>query len=1055
MLRTKSGLKGCLLLLLLILNQAFANGQNATVAGKVTDASDGAPLIGATVVVEGSTQGNITNLDGEFFINDVPEGATIQASFLGYVSNSKVYEGNPVNIALEPESKMLGDVVITALGIEREEKSLGYAQSAINADQISEAPATNWSQALNGKVAGLGIAGASTGPNSSSKITLRGDNSLSSEGNDALVILDGIPISSRTVGTGVGSYMGSDNAVDFGNRLSDLNAEDIASITVLKGPGASALYGSRAANGVLIITTKSGARKSKGVGITINSSISFDDVLRWPDYQFEYGEGSNNADYYSYMDSEDGPSQVATATYGPKFDANKLYYQYNPNSPDGIPTERTPWVAYPNTYKDFFEVGITYNNSISIEGGDENSSARLSFTHVKNEWIIPTTGWQSYTASLGVNHSISEKLKVVGRVNYTLKDNENIPMSGYNNHSIAYNMLFRQPNYDNAWYPQTDYWKEGQENVDHKRIGDTLTGDNPYFLAKEIRNSSVRNSVTASATAAYDFSNQLSLTVRSGIDLGNETRVQRRPFNITRYPEGMYKEQLINMYEFNTDVFFNYKTLLSQTIGLVATAGTNIMRSKHQGLMAYADKLSLPGIYNLANSKDMPQSVPEFMEKQINSVYSTINFSYDNKVFLDLTGRNDWSSTLPQGNNSYFYPSVNMSFVASDMVDLPAVIHFTKVRMSWAQVGNDARPYRTMKYYNPSEFPGSLENPRILYNQDLKPEITTSMEGGLDLRLFKGRVSLDLAFYESKSRNQILDIALANESGYSSATLNSGLVRNRGAELMLSVQPVVSRDFSWTSTILWSKNNNKVLELAEGMDYQPIAESPGAAYIRATVGGTTGDIFGYRVQRSPDGQMIFRDGVPLLTETNNEYIGNAHPDWKGSFTNQFSYKGWSLNVQFDGQMGGMLFSQTHHKLAQRGRLVSTLPGRDVGYVVGKGVVQNQDGSFSPNTVQVNPQRYYDQYYRRNNAETNTFDASFLKLREASLSYRLPTTLVHRVGLQNATIGVFGRDLLLFTKDFPAFDPETAQMEASSINIGYENGQLPSTRTLGVSLRVGL
>jgi hypothetical protein len=517
----------------------------------------------------------------------------------------------------------------------------------------------------------------------------------------------------------------------------------------------------------------------------------------------------------------------------------------------------------------------------------------------------------------------------------------------------------------------------------------------------------------------------------------------------------MYKEQLINMYEFNTDLFFNYKALLSQTVGIVATAGANIMRSKHQGLMAYADKLSLPGIYNLANSKDMPQSIPEYVEKQINSVYSTVNLSYDNKVFIDLTGRNDWSSTLPQGSNSYFYPSVNMSFALSDMVAMPSQIHFSKVRLSWAQVGNDARPYRTMKYYNPSEFPGSLENPRVLYNNDLKPEITSSFEGGIDLRFFGGRLNMDLAVYESKSRNQILDIALANESGYSSATLNSGLVRNRGAELMLSGNLIVSKGFSWTSTVLWSKNNNKVLELAEGMDYQPISASNGAAYIRATVGGTTGDIFGYRIQRSPDGQMIFRDGVPLLTETNNEFIGNAHPDWKGSFTNEFSYKNWSLNIQFDGQMGGMLFSQTHHKLAQRGRLISTLPGRDVGYVVGAGVVLNADGSYSPNTVQVNPQRYYDQFYRRNNAETNTFDASFLKLRETTLSYRIPTSMVQRIGLQNATIGVFGRDLLLFTKDFPAFDPETAQLESSSINVGYENGQLPSTRTIGINLRVGL
>jgi len=847
--------------------------------------------------------------------------------------------------------------------------------------------------------------------------------------------------------------MGSDNAVDFGNRLSDLNSDDIESISVLKGPGASALYGSRAANGVLIITTKSGARKSKGIGITVNSSIAFDDVLKWPDYQFEYGEGSNNASYYSYGDSEDGPSQVATATYGPKFDPNKMYYQYNPNSPDGKPTERTPWVAYPNTYKDFFETGITYNNSISIEGGDADNSARLSFSHVKNEWIIPYTGWKSYGASLSVNQKISERLKIVGRVNYTLKNNENIPMSGYNNHSIAYNMLFRQPNYDNAWFPKIDYWVEGKENILHRRVGDTLTGDNPYFLANEIRNSSIRNSITASATVIYDFSRQLSLTVRSGVDNGNEARQQRRPYNITRYPQGMYKEHMINMSEFNTDALLTYKTLLSQKIGMVATLGGNMMRSKNQGLVAYADKLSIPGIYNLANSKDMPQSIPSYFEKQINSVYSTVNLSYDNKIFLDLTGRNDWSSTLPQGNNSYFYPSANMSFALNDMIAMPSLINFSKARLSLAQVGNDARPYRTMKYYDPSDFPGALENPRVLYNNSLKPEITTSLEGGIDIRMFRSRLMFDLAIYENNTRNQILDIALANESGYSSATLNSGLVRNRGIELMLSGKPIATRDFTWTSTVIWSTNKNKVLELADGMEYQPISEAQGVAFVRATVGGSSGDIFGYKVQRAPDGQMIYRDGVPLLTPTNNQYIGSAHPDWKGSFTNEFVYKSLRLSIQFDVQMGGVIYSQTNHKLSQRGRLKSTLPGREEGFVIGEGVVLNADGTYSPNTVKVNPQRFYDQYYRRDNAETNTFDASFLKLREMLLEYKLPGTLTTKIGLQGASLGLFGRNLLLLTNDFPAFDPESAQLESTSINIGYENGQLPSTRTMGINLKL--
>ena len=1036
------------LLLLTFFITAGTVFSQTTITGIVTDKQK-EPLTGVAITIKETTVGTITNVDGSYSlsVNNISSGSTIVFSYIGFRTEEVVYGGNnTINVELSEDALVLSEVVVTALGIRREEKSLGYSTSNIENEQLMRVSPPRWTDALTGKVAGLSIMPSGSGPNGSSRISLRGDNSMNLAGNDALIVIDGVPVNNKLRGTGFGAYMGDDNSVDFGNRMGDLNPDDIASVTVLKGASASALYGSRAANGVLLITTKAGSQ-NRGIGVSFNTSYAFEDVLHYPHYQYEYGEGSENAQYYSYGNTEDGRTQIGTATFGPKFDPNKLFYQYNPNDPNGVPAERTPWVAYKNNRKQFFRTGHVTTNTLSIDGATDNTSARISVGYTNKQWIMPNTGFDNINVSAAVDHQVSRNLKISARTNYSQRDNKNIPNSGYNNHTIGYMMLFLQPNYDMNWYKQ-GYWIE--EDVFPKRIGD-YNVENPYFIANEILNTSLRRNYTTSMSATYSFSPQLELMIRSGIDNSNEGRKQRRPWNIERYPEGMFREQLLTDFEINTDALLTYRTSLGMSTMLNMAVGGNLMQSRYRSLVGYASKLAVPGIYNLANSKDAPVVTSDNIQRNINSLYGLVTLSYQEKLFLDLTARNDWSSTLPQDNKSYFYPSVTVSTLVNEVFSMPGIIDMFKLRASWAQVGNDAAPYRILKYYSQGDFPGSVVNPNVLSNSDLKPEITSSYELGLEVRMYRNRLGLDVTYYNSVSKNQILDMAMTPETGYARRTMNSGEIRNRGVEVLLSGRPITTYNFTWDISVNGSTNKNKVLSLAEGMDYQPIGEAEGAAYIRAKVGGSTGDIYGYKFLRTDDGQIIYKaDGTPELT-TEHEYVGNAYAKFKAGLINTFRYKNVTFNFQFDGQWGAMVYSQSHHKMSQRGRLDNTLAGREEGFVIGEGVVINSDGMFLPNMTQVNPQRFYDQYYRRDNAESNTLDASFVKLREMSIQYIFPGKIVSMLKLQDLSMSVFGQNLLLFSK-FPIFDPETAQLGDGAITPGVEMGQLPSTRTIGISLK---
>jgi TonB-linked SusC/RagA family outer membrane protein len=1038
---------------------AYAQQSNISLKGTVLDSRDREAIAGVSIIDSNRKSLGVTSNDGSFTLN-ITKGTSLSFTMIGYNTLAKVYSENESNIIilLDQSTSTLNEVVVTALGIKREQKALGFATQTLKENALNDARSNNWVGALSGKVAGLNIVSPGSGPVNSAKIILRGETSMNSDNNGALIVLDGVPVGGGLTSSGVnnayGAGSGNDVPIDFGNGISDINPDDIESVTVLKGASAAALYGSRAANGALIITTKSGNKKSKGIGVSLNSNYSYNDILRWPDMQYEYGQGTgtairpNSELYYSYGASADGASTSGTSSaFGPKFNGQS-YFQYDPVT-GGQSATRLPWLPYTNNRSDFFRTGSTLTNSIAFDGGSENATARASITHSKNEWIMPNTGYERLTAALSLNFKLSSKLKINSKINFTNKTSDNLPATGYNNQSLSYFMIFQNPNVDLDWY--RPIWKPGLEQIDQIHPFSQFI-DNPFLMAYEMTNAVNNYKTVANMSATYDFTKKLSLLVRSGFDMLNEDRDQRRPFSTANFQKGYLRQQNIFNFELNTDMLLTYKSKLNKDFEASLSGGANALNRRYTGVNGTVDGLIIPAVYKLSNGQSNPLMSTNYLNKKVHSVYAFASLAWKDKIFLDVTGRNDWSSTLPVQNNSFFYPSVSSSFILNELFKLPSAVTYAKLRLSAAQVGNDTDPYKTSKYYGISDFPASASVPTTLHNANFKPEITTSYEAGLEYNLFKSRFTMDLTLYSNTTKNQILDVPLDPTTGYSRAVLNAGVVRNKGIELLVGGKPIKTQNFSWTTTINWSKNDNEVLELAEGLtDKQDIGYG-GNATIQARVGGTTGDIYGFGFVRAPDGQIVYRTtGLPARP-SQIQFIGKAYADWRGGVSNEFQYKNYRLSFLIDGQYGGMIYSQTHHKMAEQGKLSSTLKGREEGYIVGEGVVLGSDGLYTPNTRQVAPASYYGDYYRRANVESNSFDASFIKLREVRLEYGIPAKLSRKLRLNNASIALYGRDLAIIS-DFPMFDPETATLNGSTILPGVEMGQMPSTRTFGMNLTV--
>lgn len=1074
------------------------------ITGLITDAQ-GTPLPGAIISEKGTQNYAQSDFDGNFKIKLTSKEAVLEVSYLGYKTQEVVVGNQKVlTIVLLEDATQLNEVVVTALNISREEKSLGYAVGKVDSEDLTQTVNSNWINGMTGKVAGLTFDHAASGPGGSVRVTLRGDQSLNYGKNEALFVVDGIPITSGSTSTrGVSSYAQGDAPIDYGNGVSDLNPDDIASVSVLKGPAAAALYGSRGANGAIMITTKSG-RKTKGIGVTVNSSIVFDKAGYFPDFQTEYGNGSDmGKNEFSLWEltpemTADGmavPRHYSRYTFGEKFDENKLRYLYASKDWETGEFTKLPYTYKDDWYTGLFQTGVTKSNTISISGNNgKGTSTRFSATDYRNEWIMPNTGFDRQSLSLSINTPVTSKIKMNAKVNYIHKKSDNMPGGGYNENNPMYALAWGfNVNSINDWkneYHQGRYnyanWAAGGENG-QGLVFPSANGFNPYRSLYEEINAHDKNRVYGKIAFTADLMKGLTLDVSAGLDWSDEFRTQRRPFYTADYQKGFYREQNVRVLENNNEARLTYQNnqLVDGRFGITAMVGVNNRVNEYYNSKITLGELGEEGIYHTTN---LPTGViPDpynYREKSvINSMYGLTSFSWDDTYFVDFTARNDWSSTLSKENRSYFYPSVATSILISELFNFQknaSWIDFAKLRLSWANVGNDTSPYSLDQYYSTSSYSGGYTLPGTIPDPSIEPENIESWETGFSTKFFKNRIGLDLALYHSSTTNQIVSVGVDQITGATGLRINAGEITNKGIELSGHFVPVRTKNFEWSFDVTWSKNKNKLVSLQEGWDPEEPLQTDmgttigGRVYINSYVGQEMHVIYGRGFQRAPEGatyvdengeeqdasgmHLVNADGYPVLDDAPTRKIGSVNPDWRGGVVQRFKYKNFALTANFTGQMGGNTYSVTNFALSYQGKLTNSLEGRYDGLVhPGVNAVANADGTTTyvkNNTVTKSIQTYYNSYiWNRNNAETNTFSNSYLKLRELRLDYQFPKEWIEKTKvLQGLSLGCFATNLFTIS-DFPQYDPETGMLNGSNIYKGIETMSFPMTRSYGFNAKL--
>lgn len=1045
--------------------------QEKRVEGKVTDAGN-EPLPGTSIIVKGTTRGTVTNIEGKFNLMAAPSD-TLVFSFIGFEIVEKVVGNSSlINVILQ-EGIEIGEVVITALGMERDAKALGYAVQTVDGDRFTEARETNVLNSLSGRVAGVQITSGSSTLGGSSRVTIRGESSLNINANQPLFVVDGIPISNNIVGSsGRGGL-----EVDYGNAAGEINPDDIASMTVLKGPAAAALYGSRAANGAILITTKSGKGK-KGLGVTVNSNTTFDNPLVMPKWQDKYGQG-NNGQFSFVNGAGGGVSDGVDESWGPELDKGLLIPQFDSprnvpgyrggdlNAPAGSTITPTEWVSRPNNIDEFFRTGVTLANNVSIAGDNEKANVRFSWTNLDQKGIVPNTDLKRNTLALntGVN-LIPEKLTLNVTANYQNTLSGNRPNISYGTESLMYLWIWygRQINTRNL----RDYWMPGQEGVQQFNYNYNYH-DNPYFTVYENTNGQQKNRIFGNVMLNYKITDKLNLMLRTGLDNYNELRDRKRAFSTQRFPRGHYREDNVYFNERNTDFLLSYSETGKSVWTYNIAVGGNLMSQENRFLQLVAPELLIPGIYNFTNTAVALQTEQFNSEKRINSLYGFGQIGYKNILFLDITGRNDWSSTLPVNNNSYFYPSATLSAIVSDMIQLPRNISLIKARAAYAEVGNDTSPYSLTNVFNNQIAWGSDQaksESSTLSNASLRPERTSSSEFGLDMRFFEGRLGLDFTYYNNITRDQIIPITLDIATGYNSRIINAGKIQNQGIEIVAMANPIKrASGFRWDVLANFTRNRGKVLELTDGLETYTLTERNGA-FIQARIGERMGNIYGVGFARVEDpnspffGEIIHNTTGTPLRDPELKLQGNYNPDWMLGIQNNFAYKNFSFGFLFDIRYGGIVVSRTKTIGSTSGQLEETLLGRADGYdlsiegngIVSPGVIDNGDGTYRPNDIKITSRNWHNRYYERNNVEAAKYDASYVKLREVTFGYNLPRKWFVKVPFEDVRVSLVARNLALWTEN-PHFDPETLSMAGGTLQPGVENMSFPSTRSIGFNINL--
>lgn len=1016
--------------------------QDTKITGTVED--EFGPVAGASVVIKGTTNGTMTDMNGHFTLEGVKKGDIIQISFIGFATQDIPYTGQTaLNVKLEEDAQKLDEVVVTALGMKRDKKALGYAMQELKGDELLSSREPNLANSLSGKVSGLQIVRSSNGVGGSSKIVLRGNNSLTGS-NQPLIVVDGTPMDNFT--GGVDDVWGNSGA-DMGNGLSDINPEDIESMTVLKGASAAALYGSRAGNGVILITTKSG-KKNEGLGITVNAGITTESIFLKPDMQNSFGQGSVGA--------YDNQSRLS---WGPKAEGQTVTDWMG---------RQVPLRTYDNIDA-FFNTGTSFNEGISFQQNIKGTSVFSSINRSDDAGITPESKLNKTNITLRATTFLdeAEKWKVDAKVNYINLNAHNRPIQGVNP-SNAFNTIYNLPRSLNV----ADF----KNSVDED--GNMIWWDasknpqeNPYWVTKYRQNNDTRNRLLGNIALKYAPTNWFNVELRGGTDYYTTTKNEKVYAGGNTTPSGLYSEGSETFYENNYSFLATAnKDNLIDRLGGFVTFGGNLMIQRRTKMNASAGELLVPNLFSLNNGINKPTVTSELIRRKMNSLYGSLQLNWDGYLFLDITARNDWSSTMSKANRSYFYPSVSLSGVISDMVpklggQMPEWFTFAKVRASYAEVGNDLDPYQLYNNFtvgkdengNTTAAPGN-----VLYDSNVRSELIKSWEAGFDIRFFNNRLGLDAAWYKTNATRQLLNLPMDPFSGYSSRKVNAGNIQNEGVEISLNGLILDNpKGLSWNSTAQFSLNRNKIIDLYPGVTLYDI-KTLDAIQIVAVQGSYYGDIYGQTFQRVEDKNdpnyskiIVGEDGLPLIT-TGKSKVGNQSPDWMLGWTNSFSYKGFNLSFLVDFRIGGDLYSATASNLYTRGNAAGTVVNSErQDFIVPNSVVQTPNG-YTENKVPVTHQNYWERIGSTGNyglPEMYTYDATNIRLRNITLGYDFNKAMLKNTPFQRLRLSATCNNVWMIHYNLPGIDPES--VSATNTNAtGFENGAAPTSRSFTFNVTVG-
>jgi len=1020
-------------------------GQSKVISGKVTSGEDNAPLPGVNIIVKGTTTGTVSDIEGNYSFSVASDAEVLVYSSIGYVIEEVEVNGQSViNVSLMPDIKSLSEVVVTAFGIEREKKALGYSAQEIKGEELSVARETNVMNSIKGKVAGVHVNSSSAGVGGSSFVSIRGNSSIGGN-NQPLYVVDGVPINNDNLDA-AGVWGGR----DYGDGIQNINPDDIKSLTVLKGPNAAALYGARGSNGVILITTKKASKK--GLGISFNSNATFETPNVLPNFQNSYA-GGYDGDFSSWntttVDGIEYPLYPGWMLdqWGPKMEGQLVALQTLPEL--GL----VPLVGQPeDNVRNFYRTGQTFTNSVALSSGSEKVNFRLSMSNLNSQSIIPNSSFNRNTINMNIASSITDKLSVEAKVNYINQEGKNRPVIGQSSsESIAPSLNLMGRHVDLNWLK--DYKTEDGGYRNWKNNSPT----NPYWIMNEFLTEDSRNRIIGFVAATYDFNDWLSLKTRVGNDFYTDVRYERMgqgtPGSARR--DGVVSKNMFHVKELNADAILTAQKDLSTNFSGLFSLGVNHYSYELNKEGYRGTKMDIDGLYEITNAININVN-PFFSQKETNSVFFTGQLGYKNYLFLDVTGRNDWSSTLGVGNYSFFYPSASLSYVLTDAFKVDSrFLTFGKLRLSYAEAGNDASPYQTVTGYvisqngfNGQRYASVTSNVK---NADLKNELTSSFEVGADIRLFENKIGIDFTYYNSSTTNQILPAEISATTGYNTILVNAGEITNKGVELLLTATPIsLPSSFKWDVSLNYSKNQSKVISLVDGIDSYTLISTSNAS-IEARPGESYGNIVGFPYKRNEDGRFVITSKGSYQRSDDRVVLGNIQPDWLAGFTNTFSYKGLALSALLDIRKGGQIYSFSKYDQTAKGTGKFT-ENRD--NLIADGVVENEDGSYSENTQVVNGQLYYAQKAWGNIGEEFVIDADYVALREASLSYNFKPALLSRTPFNSIQFSIVGRNLLYLYRDpevkLMGISPETAFAPTAAAQ-GYEFASTPTTRSLGFNL----